>query len=75
MMPCAGWHLPNAPCVALNLTLLLLLAYSLGLNPAELLWERMPDKHLWNQVFRTLDQLDKDVGEAWCDVSCEPETV
>lgn len=67
----AGWHCSKALCIAQNLTLLLLPAYSPELNPVELLWEQMRDKYLSNQVFRTADQLDTDGGKAWCDVTCE----
>lgn len=71
----AGWHRSKALCIAGNLTLLLLPSYSPELNPVELLWWQMRDKHLSNQVFETVDQLDKDVGKSWCAVTCEPETV
>lgn len=49
----AGWHRSKALCIAQNLTLLLLPAYSPELNPVELLWEQMRDKYLSNQVFKT----------------------
>jgi len=71
----AGWHRSSALCIARNLTLLLLPAYSPELNPVELLWWQMRDKHLLNQVFKTADQLDRDVAKAWCAVTCEPEAV
>ncbi len=71
----AGWHRSKALCIAENLTLLFLPAYSPELNPVELLWWQMRDKHLSNQVFETADQLDKAVGDGWCAVTCNPETV
>jgi hypothetical protein len=55
----AGWHRSKALRIAENLTLLLLSAYSPELNPVELLWRQMRDKHLWNQVFETAEQLDR----------------
>jgi transposase len=64
----AGWHRSRVLCIAQSLTLLLLPAYSPELNPVELLWWQMRDKHLSNQVFKTADQLDRDVGKAWCAV-------
>lgn len=71
----AGWHRSRTLHVAENLTLLLLPAYSPELNPVELLWWQMRDKYLSNQVFESVDQLDKDVGKAWCDVTYDPEIV
>ena len=71
----AGWHRSKAQCIAENLTLLLSPRYSSELNPEELLWWQTRDKHLSNQVFETVDQLDEDVGKACCAVTCEPETV
>jgi transposase len=70
----AGWHRSKALCIAENLTLLLPV-YSPELNPVELLWWKMHDKYLSNQVFKTVDQLDKDVANAWCTVTCQPETI
>ncbi|MFH1616401.1 MAG: transposase, partial [Planctomycetota bacterium] len=75
VMDRAGWHRAKTLRIAENLTLLLLPAYSPELNPAELLWWQMRDKYLSNQVFDTADQLDKDVGKAWCAVTCQPETI
>jgi len=71
----AGWHRSRVLCIAQSLTLLLLPAYGPELNPVELLWWQMQDKHLSNQVFKTAVQSDKDVGKAWCAVTCEPETI
>ena len=71
----AGWHRSKALRIAENLTLLFLPAYSPELNPVELLWWQMRDKHFSNQVFETADQLDKDVGDGWCAVTCEPEII
>ena len=71
----AGWHRARTLRIAENLTLLLLPAYSPELNPVELLWWQMRDKHLSNQVFETAEQLDMDVGKAWCAVTCQSETI
>lgn len=68
-------HGPKTLCIAENLTLLLLPAYSPELNPVELLWWQMRDKYLSNQVFETADELDIDVAKAWCAVTCEPENI
>ncbi|MCX5636256.1 MAG: transposase [Planctomycetota bacterium] len=70
-----GWHRARALRIAENLTLLLLPAYSPELNPVELLWWQMRDKHLSNQVFETVERLDREVGKAWCAVTGESETV
>ena len=71
----AGWHRSKSLRIAENLTLLLLPAYSPELNPVELFWWQMRDKHLSNQVFKTADQMDREVGKAWCDVTYDPEAV
>lgn len=71
----AGWHRSKALRIAENLTLLLLPAYSPELNPVELLWWQMRDKHLGNQVFETAEQLDREVVNAWCDITCDPESI
>jgi len=71
----AGWHRSKSLRIAENLTLLFLPAYSPELNPVELLWWQMRDKYFSNQVFETADQLDKDVGDGWCAVTCEPEII
>lgn len=71
----AGWHRSKALRIAENLTLLLLPAYSPELNPVELLWWQMRDKHLGNQVFETAEQLDREVANAWCDVTFDPEAI
>jgi len=71
----AGWHRSKSLRIAEDLTLLLLPACSPELNPVELLWWQMRDKHLSNQVFKTADQMDRQVVKAWCDVTSEPETI
>ena len=71
----AGWHRSKALRIAENLTLLLSPAYSPELNLVELVWWQIRDKHLGNQVFETAEQLDREVVNAWCDVTCDPETI
>jgi transposase len=71
----AGWHRSKALCISENLSLLFLPSYSPELNPVELLWWQMRDKHLSNQVFETTDQLDKGVGDGWIAVTSDPESV
>jgi transposase len=60
----AGWHISKNICLANNLLLLHLPAYSPELNPVELLWREIRKKHFHNKIFNTLDQVEDTLSVA-----------
>lgn len=61
----AGWHTSTKLHIPDNITLLSLPPKSPELNPAELPWREIRQKYLGNQVYRTVEELDDAVADAW----------
>jgi transposase len=61
----AGWHRSRALVIPPNVTLLYLPPYSPQLNPSELLWWQMRDRHLSNRRFAGIPDLERAVAHAW----------
>ena len=64
----AGWHTSGRLPIPANVTLLHLPPKSPELNPAELLWREMRQKHLGNRVFPEVDIMCDAVSTAWMNV-------
>lgn len=54
----ASWHRSNALKVPENIRLIFQPAHSPELMPVEHIWEDIREKHFYNQVFPTLDQVE-----------------
>lgn len=65
----AGWHSSPKLNVPKNITLLSLPPNSPELNPAELPWREMRQKYLGNQIFATIEELDRAIVNAWMEVT------
>lgn len=65
----AAWHTTSALAVPDNITLVRLPPRSPELNPAEMLWRELRQRHLSNRVYRDAAALDEAVGRAWCDLT------
>lgn len=55
----AGWHLSSTLKIKPNIQLMHLAPYSPELNPVELLWREVRRKYFHNNIFTTLDQVEK----------------
>lgn len=55
----AGWHLAGERLEPSNMRLMFLPPYSPELNPAEHLWEAIREQCFANQVFRSLDAVER----------------
>jgi transposase len=60
----AGWHTSGRLVIPENVTLLHLPPKSPELNPSELLWREMRQKHLGNRVFPDVDSMCDAVSTA-----------
>ena len=69
----AGWHRSRELVIPSNVTLLCLPPYSPQLNPSELLWWQMRDRHLSNRRFVDIPDLEQAVGKAWMWLVNRPE--
>jgi len=69
----AGWHTSGCLVIPPNVTLLSLPAKSPELNPTELLWREMRQKHLGNRVFPDVDVMCDAVSTAWMNVIENPQ--
>lgn len=54
----ASWHRSNSLKVPENIRLIFQPAHSPELMPVEHIWEEIREKHFYNQVFPTLDQVE-----------------
>jgi transposase len=71
----AGWHTSGRLAVPDNVTLLHLPSKSPELNPAELLWREMRQKHLGNRVFPDVEIMCEAVSKAWMHVIENPQSL
>jgi len=55
----AGWHISNSLKLEPNIQLMHLAPYSPELNPVELLWREMRRKYFHNNIFDTLEEVEK----------------
>jgi transposase len=72
----AGWHTSKGLKVPTNIRLLFLPAYSPELNPAEHIWDYAREqKHFNNYTFDSLDQVEENLVNAFCEISFEKEII
>lgn len=71
----AGWHTSGKLKLPDTMMLLCLPAKSPELNPAELLWREMRQKHLGNRVFPDVDLMCEEVSTAWMRVIENPQSL
>ena len=69
----AGWHVSRALRVPPNMTLLKLPPYAPELNPAEMLWRELRQRHLSNRLYPDIEALDSALGSAWLRLSDDTE--
>ena len=69
----AGWHVSRALRVPSNMTLLKLPPYAPELNPAEMLWRELRQRHLSNRLYPDIEALDSALGSAWLRLSDDTE--
>lgn len=67
----AGWHTSGRLVLPSNVCLLPLPPKSPELNPAELIWREMRQKHLGNRVFPDVDAVVEQVCSAWNAVTAD----
>lgn len=67
----AGWHTSAHLVIPDNMTLQYLPPKSPELNPAELPWREIRQKYTGNQVYRTVEELDDAVAQAWLAISTD----
>ena len=60
----AGWHKRLSFALPENLKLHFLSPYSPELNPVELLWNELREKHFHNRVFDSIDALEDRLVDA-----------
>jgi transposase len=60
----AGWHISQSLQIGDNIKLLHLNPYSPELNPVELLWREIRRKYFHNNIFATLDEVEKTLSNA-----------
>lgn len=75
VMDGAGWHHPKALSIPENVTVLLLPPYSPELNPPELLWREMRQKHMSNLVYADEDELWAAVEAGWMALTADPAAI
>ena len=71
----AGWHTSGKLQLPDFIQLLYLPPKSPELNPAELLWREMRQKHLGNRVFPDVDSMCDEVSTAWQNVIENPQSI
>jgi hypothetical protein len=68
----AGWHTSGCLRAPSNVFLLSLPPKSPELNPSELIWREMRQKHLGNRVMADEDEVIEQVSRAWNFVTANP---
>jgi hypothetical protein len=71
----AGWHTSGKLTLPDTMMLLCLPPKSPELNPAELLWREMRQKHLGNRVFPDVDLMCEEISTAWMRVIENPQSL
>jgi hypothetical protein len=69
----ASWHTSDNLVLPNNIMIQCLPAKSPELNPAELLWREMRQKHLGNRVFPDVDSMYDAVSTAWMKLTENPQ--
>ncbi len=60
----AGWHISKTLASPENIKLMHLTPYSPELNPVEILWREIRNKHFKNKIFQTLDEVEDTLATA-----------
>ena len=71
----ASSHKAKALEIPDNVSLIHLPPYSPELNPVEILWHELREKHCSNRVFETLDSVQQEVGNGCAALSSRPGAV
>jgi transposase len=71
----AGWHTSGKLTLPDTMMLLCLPSKSPELNPAELLWREIRQKHLGNRVFPDVDLMCVEISTAWMRVIENPRSL
>ena len=71
----AGWHTSGKLLLPDTMMLLCLPPKSPELNPAELLWREMRQKHLGNRVFPDVEMMCEEISLAWMQVIENPQSL
>lgn len=69
----AGWHHSHGLTIPENIRLIFQPPYSPEVNPVEHLWEEIREKHLANQIFSSLDDLQHHLCTVLGKISSRPE--
>jgi hypothetical protein len=76
VMDSASWHTTKALIVPENINILPLPPYSPELNPTEHIWDYIREqKEFNNHTFDSIDDVDKKLGEALCDLHNEKNII
>jgi transposase len=75
VMDGAGWHTNGGLPVPENVTLVRLPPYAPELNPAELVWRELRQKHLSNRAFADESELWAAVETAWLAFARDPAAI
>ncbi len=71
----AGWHISKTLASPENIKLMHLTPYSPELNPVEILWREIRNKHFKNKIFQTLDEVEDTLATALAAYHYDKEAV
>jgi len=75
-MDSAGWHTTKNIILPENIAILALPPYSPELNPTEHIWDYIREqKEFNNYTFDSIDEVDKKLGQALCDLHNEKNAI
>jgi transposase len=69
----AGWHRSNSLIIPDNIRLIYQPAYSPELMPVEHIWEELREKHFYNQVCHSLDQVEDVLSQGLLELISAPQ--
>lgn len=69
----AAWHRSNSLQIPENIRLIQQPAYSPKLMPVEHIWEEIREKHFYNRVFSSLDQLEDELSQGLLELCSDPQ--
>jgi transposase len=69
----AAWHRSSCLKVPENIRLVYQPSYSPQLMPVEHLWDEIREKHFYNRIFKSLDQVEDELNLGLVELLTEPE--
>jgi transposase len=69
----AAWHRSSCLKVPENIRLVYQPSYSPQLMPVEHLWDEIREKHFYNRIFKSLDQVEDELNLGLLELLTEPE--